>query len=208
MKSNNIKKIIGSLAMALFVSIGFSISERTVANANSNNEEVVLYELDNEGYELFGYDEYGEGLNNDDITLMVKNGIISKEEGDLDLKFLNSKSEEEKNNVYKEIIDNMKDQFKFSDKEVFKLKNAGYKNYGENIDRIYYERMVENGQMTQEEMEIEIKLTGAKNKEEREEAYKLYVDNLVNKKEITKEQGDKLKEAGYDKYMKNIDNVE
>ena len=62
---------------------------------------------------------------------------------------------------------------------------------------------MEDEEIVQEEVKLELKLTGTKNKKEREEVYKLLINNFVKKNEITEEQGNKLKEDGYDMYMEN-----
>ena len=219
MKKNNLKKIIGGITLSLFVGIGFVSVGNLTAKANNNlikNADIVAEVLSDKVEDIYyGYYPYGTQLDGTsiykdeaEIKYLVEEGVMSKDLGDLEIKFLNAKNDDEKNNIYKKIIDLTKDEYGFTDEEINKLKDGGYKNYYENMDRIYYQQLVDKRYMTQDEAEIEIKLNAAKNKEEREVAYGLLVDNLVKKNEITKEQGEKFKKDGYDYYLDNMEYVE
>lgn len=62
--------------------------------------------------------------------------------------------------------------------------------------------------MTLEELELQIKFTGTKNKKERQNIYNLLIDNLIDENKITFEQGNILKSDGYEKHMENMEEIQ
>lgn len=165
--------------------------------------------------EVFGYKAYGIGSNGipifnskEEINDWARSGRFTEKEAELEIEFLEAKNDDEKDKIYKEIIENSKYNYSLSDEEIEELKNGGYKNHYENLDRIYFKQLVDAGHMTEEDLEIEIKLISSKNKEERQEAYNLLVDNLIKKGELTEKQGNKFKSDGYEKHSENMDEVE
>lgn len=214
MRKNDLKKVICSMILTLLIGAGFSTAGNINVKANNTHTENDIVENRFKD-KYFGYSEYGTGLdgiviyeNEKEIKRLVDAGILSKNLADLEIKFLKSTNEDYKNHIYKQIIDLTKNDYRFTYNELNKLKDGGYKNYYENLDRLYFQQLVDKGYMSQEELEIEIKLNAAKNKDEKEEAYRLLIDNLIMKNEITKEQGEKFIKDGYDNFLENMEYVQ
>lgn len=214
MKKNNLKKIIGGVVLTCMIGIGFSVAGNLNALANNvsvMDKECVSCDME----ESFGYKPYGISPNGtkifetkDQINSYVKDGILTPKEGELEIKFLEAKNDDEKDMIFKEIISVSKDAFGFTDEQADMIKNGGYKNFNENLDKVYYIDLVKDGILTQEEADIEYKYYGAKNKEERQAAYVLLVNNLVKKGEITAEEAEKFKNDGYEKFIYNMDIID
>lgn len=218
MKKNNLKKLIGAITLGLAVTMGASIGGQMVKAMNTEvvSEVEAVESYDDYGLfnseEQFGYTAYGvfhDGStyyqSEQEIKDLVKVGFLTEREGELETKFLKATTDDEKDSIYKEIIDETKDLFGFTDDEAKKLKDAGYKNYNRVLDEIYYAQMVRDGVLTREEADLEIRYNAALTEGEREEVYDLMVENMVKKGEVTQEQGEKLKADGYKKYYDNMD---
>ena len=212
MKKSNLKKIIGGVVLTLMIGVGLSINVHAKGNDvafidGTIGEDLFIYEEgENFGYYPYGITETGKKMYKDkaEVEEYVKEGILTEKQGELEIKFLEAKNDDEKEMIFKEIIDNSKKEYGLTDEDANVVKKGGYKNFNENLDRVFYNSLVKDGVMTNEEVDIELMYYGAKNKEERQAAYVKLVNNLVTKGKLTKEQGNKFKNDGYKKHMDNM----
>lgn len=176
---------------------------KNISIENLNNNEDIL------GYRYYGVNYEGFLIFNSrkQIEDMVNSGQLTKKQGELEIEFLESQNDMEKDNIYKKIIDNSKEEYNLSDLEIEQLKNQGYKKHYETLDRITFQQLVNAGYMTEEELEMEINFLSATNEEEREKAYISIVDNLERKEYINKKHACKFKKDGYKAHYDNMDRV-
>ena len=186
----------------------FNLSINNISNT-SIKKKIVKNE------EYFGYFPYGIGYdglplyeNKEIIRRWVKGGLLTEREGELEIQFMEATTDEEKERIYKEIVDSLKDDLELSEEETVLLKDGGYKNYNKNLDVIYYQELVNQGVMSKAEMEIQIKYNSTKNKEERQKVYIQLVDNLIDENKITRSEAYKLKSDGYRKHLENMEEIQ
>ena len=219
MEKNNIKKVIGAVGIGLAVVLSVAVGSKVVGAINQGGVEVVGESDDlallgmftgEPDFENFGkYREYGKMMDGttptvEAIDVWVSKGYISKEQGDLDKRFLLASSEEEKEKIYDEIVDVIKGDYDLTDAEADRLKDAGYKKHDKTLDEIYIQDIVDAGGMSEEDARIMILDNAAITAEEKAEVLELMVDRHVKYGEITKEQADKIKADGYDNYDSNL----
>lgn len=208
------KKIMVALGIGLAVALTFSVGSKAIAMTADGASvgkldfsKMFTGEVDHENYGKYrGYGELKDGTmpTVELIDEWIRKGYISEEKGGLEKKFIQAKSEDDKRKVYDEIIDSVKEEYRLSDSEVNKLKEAGYKKHARTLCEIYMQRAVDNGEITEEDARMEILYNSIMTEEEKEELLGLIVDRQVRQKEITKEQGDRLKAGGYDDYADNL----
>ncbi len=215
MKKNNLKKMIGGIVLSLMVVFGGS-APIVQASEAVNIDDVASLEKIDSGYfyseyeEQFGYSPYGSVngqvyyQSEQDIKDLVSEGVLTPEEGNLEIQFLNATSDEEKDEIYRKIIDETRSLYDFTDSEIQRLKDEGYKNYNKVLDEFYYDRSVDSGIMTRGMADAKLKYNSASNEEERQAAYGLIIDEMVKDGTLTNEQGSRLKSGGYKNHGENM----
>lgn len=212
MKKNNLKKIIGSIVLIGIIGIGISAFKNINAKANSNTNYGMNQNQQN--VEVYGYFPYGISpngtkifRNKEEINDYLKQGILNEKEAELEIMFLEAKNDEEKEEVFKKIIDNSMEMYGLNNEQAEMIKNGGYKNFNENLDKIYYESLVENNLISKKEAELQLKIYAAKNKDDREKAYVELIKNMLDENKIDEFEANKLIEDGYTNFSKNMENI-
>lgn len=217
MEKNKIKKIMGAVGIGLAVVLTTAVGIKAVESMNGGSDsgiEIVGGLGSESDFANFGkYQEYGRLIDGSKptkelINQWIKDGFVSKEQGELDLKFLEAQTEDEKEKIYDQIIDVIKGPYELTEEEANKLKEAGYKKYERTLNEIYIQDIVDAGGMTAEDAKIEILYDSAVTKEEKDEVVGLLVDRMLKDGDITEAQGEKIKADGYDKYYENLWEIE
>lgn len=209
MLGKKIKKLIGVATLALMLGLGVSSTVGQVAKAESFSFGVsdVFDSVEALG-EQFGYEPYGPYVDSvEELQRLIDDGFLPEEEGKLQIKFLEAKTEDEKEAVYREIIDYLYGEGILTSKEADRLKSGSYKDYWRTLDEMFYDEMVDLGYMTKEEADLQVRFNGAVDSKERQAVYEEMVDLRVKEGKVTEEQARKLKSDGYAKDFDNMDDV-
>lgn len=209
MLGKKIKKLIGVATLALMLGLGVSSTVGQVAKAESFSFGVsdVFDSVEALG-EQFGYEPYGPYVDSvEELQRLIDDGFLPEEEGKLQIKFLEAKTEDEKEAVYREIIDYLYGEGILTSKEADRLKSGSYKDYWRTLDEMFYDEMVDLGYMTKEEADLQVRFNGAVDSKERQAVYEEMVDLRVKEGKVTEEQARKLKSDGYDKDFDNMDDI-
>lgn len=206
---DKIKKILALSCLLSMIVVSSMISgqasnAKTYLNEVQTLESTTLHgtKLDDEEYIYGPYEVYNT---EDEIIYMLEQNFITKDEADLQINFLNSNSDEEKEMIYQSLMDLYVREGRYTSDEGDLLKGEGYKNHYKNIDIIYYREFVKSGYITQEQADLIIEFNSTETKESREEVFDKIMDTLLNNSEFTSEQINRLKEGGYEKYYDNKD---
>lgn len=210
MLGKKIKKLIGVATLALMLGLGVSSTGGQVVKAESfsvGSFSDVFDSVEALG-EQFGYEPYGPYVDSvEELQRLIDDGLLPEEEGKLQIKFLEAKTEDEKEAVYREIIDYLYGEGILTSKEADRLKSGSYKDYLRTLDEMFYDEMVDLGYMTKEEADLQVRFNGAADSKERQAVYEEMVDLRVKEGKVTEEQARKLKSDGYDKDFDNMDDV-
>lgn len=210
MLGKKIKKLIGVATLALMLGLGVSSTGGQVVKAESfsvGSFSDVFDSVEALG-EQFGYEPYGPYVDSvEELQRLIDDGFLPEEEGKLQIKFLEAKTEDEKEAVYREIIDYLYREGILTSKEADRLKSGSYKDYWRTLDEMFYDEMVDLGYMTKEEADLQVRFNGAVDSKERQAVYEEMVDLRVKEGKVTEEQARKLKSDGYDKDFDNMDDI-
>ncbi len=210
MLGKKIKKLIGVVTLAVMVGLGvYSGGEQSVrAESFSVTSVSDVFDSVEALEEQFGYGPYEPYVNTvDELQKLIDDGFLPEEEGNLQIKFLQAGTEDEKEAVYKEIIDYLQGEGILTDKEAGVLKSKSYRDYWRTLDEMFYDEMVNLGYMTKEEADLQVRFNGAADQNERQAVYEEMVDLRVREGQITEEQAKKLKSDGYKKDFDNMDEI-
>ncbi|OAT87421.1 hypothetical protein [Candidatus Arthromitus sp. SFB-turkey] len=209
MLGKKIKKLIGVATLALMLGLGVSSTVGQVAKAESFSFGVSdVFDSVEALDEQFGYGPYEAYVNTvGELQKLIDDGFLPEEEGKLQIKFLEAKTEDEKEAVYREIIDYLYREGILTSKEADRLKSGSYKDYWRTLDEMFYDEMVDLGYMTKEEADLQVRFNGAVDSKERQAVYEEMVDLRVKEGKVTEEQARKLKSDGYDKDFDNMDDI-
>ena len=210
MLGKKIKKLIGVATLALMLGLGVSSTGGQVVKAESFSVGSFSDVFDSVEAldEQFGYEPYGPYVDSvEELQRLIDDGFLPEEEGKLQIKFLEAKTEDEKEAVYREIIDYLNGEGILTDKEADRLKSGSYKDYWRTLDEMFYDEMVDLGYMTKEEADLQVRFNGAVDSKERQAVYEEMVDLRVKEGKVTEEQARKLKSDGYDKDFDNMDDI-
>ena len=209
MLGKKIKKLIGVATLALMLGLGVSSTVGQVAKAESFSFGVSdVFDSVEALDEQFGYEPYGPYVDSvEELQRLIDDGFLPEEEGKLQIKFLEAKTEDEKEAVYREIIDYLYGEGILTSKEADRLKSGSYKDYWRTLDEMFYDEMVDLGYMTKEEADLQVRFNGAVDSKERQAVYEEMVDLRVKEGKVTEEQARKLKSDGYAKDFDNMDDV-
>ncbi|HJC99940.1 MAG TPA: hypothetical protein H9923_03195 [Candidatus Dwaynia gallinarum] len=210
MLGKKIKKLIGVATLALMLGLGVSSTGGQVVKAESFSVGSFSDVFDSVEAldEQFGYEPYGPYVDSvEELQRLIDDGFLPEEEGKLQIKFLEAKTEDEKEAVYREIIDYLYGEGILTSKEADRLKSGSYKDYWRTLDEMFYDEMVDLGYMTKEEADLQVRFNGAVDSKERQAVYEEMVDLRVKEGKVTEEQARKLKSDGYDKDFDNMDDI-
>ena len=210
MLGKKIKKLIGVATLAVMVGLGVSSTGGQVVKAESFSVGSFSDVFDSVEAldEQFGYEPYGPYVDSvEELQRLIDDGFLPEEEGKLQIKFLEAKTEDEKEAVYREIIDYLYGEGILTSKEADRLKSGSYKDYWRTLDEMFYDEMVDLGYMTKEEADLQVRFNGAVDSKERQAVYEEMVDLRVKEGKVTEEQARKLKSDGYAKDFDNMDDV-
>ena len=210
MLGKKIKKLIGVATLALMLGLGVSSTGGQVVKAESFSVGSFSDVFDSvEAFdEQFGYEPYGPYVDSvEELQRLIDDGFLPEEEGKLQIEFLQAKTEEGREDVYKKIIDYLNGEGILTDKEADRLKSGSYKDYWRTLDEMFYDEMVDLGYMTKEEADLQVRFNGAVDSKERQAVYEEMVDLRVKEGKVTEEQARKLKSDGYDKDFDNMDDI-
>lgn len=209
MLGKKIKKLIGVATLALMLGLGVSSTVGQVAKAESFSFGVSdVFDSVEALDEQFGYGPYEAYVNTvGELQKLIDDGFLPEEEGKLQIKFLEAKTEDEKEAVYREIIDYLYREGILTSKEADRLKSGSYKDYWRTLDEMFYDEMVDLGYMTKEEADLQVRFNGAVDSKERQAVYEEMVDLRAKEGKVTEEQARKLKSDGYDKDFDNMDDI-
>ena len=209
MLGKKIKKLIGVATLALMLGLGVSSTVGQVAKAESFSFGVSdVFDSVEALDEQFGYEPYGPYVDSvEELQRLIDDGFLPEEEGKLQIEFLQAKTEEGREDVYKKIIDYLNGEGILTDKEADRLKSGSYKDYWRTLDEMFYDEMVDLGYMTKEETDLQVRFNGAVDSKERQAVYEEMVDLRVKEGKVTEEQARKLKSDGYDKDFDNMDDI-
>lgn len=207
MLGKKIKKLIGVATLVLMLGLGIS----TTGGQATRAESISVSDVFDSGEvleEQFGYGPYEPYVDTvDGLQKLIDDGFLTEEEGRLQIKFLEAGTEDEKEVVYKDIIDYLYGENILTSQEADRLKSGSYRNYWRTLDEMFYDEMVSLGYMTREEADLEVKFNAAGSSEERQAVYEEMVDLRVKEGKITAEQAKKLKSDGYGKDFDNMDEI-
>lgn len=210
MLGKKIKKLIGVATLALMLGLGVSSTVGQVVKAESFSVGSFSDVFDSVEAldEQFGYEPYGPYVDSvEELQRLIDDGFLPEEEGKLQIEFLQAKTEEGREDVYKKIIDYLNGEGILTDKEAGVLKSRSYKDYWKTLDEMFYDEMVSLGYMTRDEADLQVRFNGAADSKERQAVYEEMVDLRVKEGKVTEEQARKLKSDGYDKDFDNMDDV-
>ena len=210
MLGKKIKKLIGVATLALMLGLGVSSTGGQVVKAESFSVGSFSDVFDSVEAldEQFGYEPYGPYVDSvEELQRLIDDGFLPEEEGKLQIEFLQAKTEEGREDVYKKIIDYLNGEGILTDKEADRLKSGSYKDYWRTLDEMFYDEMVDLGYMTKEEADLQVRFNGAVDSKERQAVYEEMVDLRVKEGKVTEEQARKLKSDGYDKDFDNMDDI-
>ena len=210
MLGKKIKKLIGVATLAVMVGLGVSSTGGQVVKAESFSVGSFSDVFDSVEAldEQFGYEPYGPYVDSvEELQRLIDDGFLQEEEGKLQIEFLQAKTEEGREDVYKKIIDYLNGEGILTDKEADRLKSGSYKDYWRTLDEMFYDEMVDLGYMTKEEADLQVRFNGAVDSKERQAVYEEMVDLRVKEGKVTEEQARKLKSDGYAKDFDNMDDV-
>ena len=210
MLGKKIKKLIGVATLALMLGLGVSSTGGQVVKAESFSVGSFSDVFDSVEAldEQFGYEPYGPYVDSvEELQRLIDDGFLPEEEGKLQIEFLQAKTEEGREDVYKKIIDYLNGEGILTDKEAGVLKSRSYKDYWKTLDEMFYDEMVDLGYMTKEEADLQVRFNGAVDSKERQAVYEEMVDLRVKEGKVTEEQARKLKSDGYAKDFDNMDDV-
>lgn len=210
MLGKKIKKLIGVATLAVMIGLGVYSGGGQSVRAESFSVTSVSDVFDSVEAleEQFGYGPYEPYVNTvDELQKLIDDGFLPEEEGNLQIKFLQAGTEDEKEAVYKEIIDYLQGEGILTDKEAGVLKSKSYRDYWRTLDEMFYDEMVNLGYMTKEEADLQVRFNGAADQNERQAVYEEIVDFRVRDGQITEEQAKKLKSDGYKKDFDNMDEI-
>lgn len=210
MLGKKIKKLIGVATLALMLGLGVSSTGGQVVKAESFSVGSFSDVFDSVEAldEQFGYEPYGPYVDSvEELQRLIDDGFLPEEEGKLQIEFLQAKTEEGREDVYREIIDYLYGEGILTSKEADRLKSGSYKDYWRTLDEMFYDEMVDLGYMTKEEADLQVRFNGAVDSKERQAVYEEMVDLRVKEGKVTEEQARKLKSDGYDKDFDNMDDV-
>ena len=210
MLGKKIKKLIGVATLALMLGLGVSSTGGQVVKAESFSVGSFSDVFDSVEAldEQFGYEPYGPYVDSvEELQRLIDDGFLPEEEGKLQIEFLQAKTEEGREDVYKKIIDYLYGEGILTSKEADRLKSGSYKDYWRTLDEMFYDEMVDLGYMTKEEADLQVRFNGAVDSKERQAVYEEMVDLRVKEGKVTEEQARKLKSDGYDKDFDNMDDV-
>lgn len=207
MLGKKIKKLIGVATLALMLGLGVSTTGGQAVRAESISVSDV-FDSTEVLEEQFGYGPYEAYVDSvDELRGLIEKGFIPEEEGNLQIRFLEAGTEEEKEAVYKNIVDYLYGEGILTDKEADRLKSGSYKDYWRTLDEMFYDEMVDLGYMTKDEADLQVRFNGAVDSNERQAVYEEIVELRVKEGKITEEQAEKLKSDGYDKDFDNMDDI-
>ena len=210
MLGKKIKKLIGVATLALMLGLGVSSTGGQVVKAESFSVGSFSDVFDSVEAldEQFGYEPYGPYVDSvEELQRLIDDGFLPEEEGKLQIEFLQAKTEEGREDVYREIIDYLYGEGILTSKEADRLKSGSYKDYWRTLDEMFYDEMVDLGYMTKEEADLQVRFNGAVDSKERQAVYEEMVDLRVKEGKVTEEQARKLKSDGYAKDFDNMDDV-
>ncbi len=210
MLGKKIKKLIGVATLALMLGLGVSSTGGQVVKAESFSVGSFSDVFDSVEAldEQFGYEPYGPYVDSvEELQRLIDDGFLPEEEGKLQIEFLQAKTEEGREDVYKKIIDYLNEEGILTDKEAGVLKSRSYKDYWKTLDEMFYDEMVDLGYMTKEEADLQVRFNGAVDSKERQAVYEEMVDLRVKEGKVTEEQARKLKSDRYAKDFDNMDDV-
>ena len=210
MLGKKIKKLIGVATLAVMVGLGVSSTGGQVVKAESFSVGSFSDVFDSVEAldEQFGYEPYGPYVDSvEELQRLIDDGFLPEEEGKLQIEFLQAKTEEGREDVYREIIDYLYGEGILTSKEADRLKSGSYKDYWRTLDEMFYDEMVDLGYMTKEEADLQVRFNGAVDSKERQAVYEEMVDLRVKEGKVTEEQARKLKSDGYDKDFDNMDDI-
>ena len=210
MLGKKIKKLIGVATLALMLGLGVSSTGGQVVKAESFSVGSFSDVFDSVEAldEQFGYEPYGPYVDSvEELQRLIDDGFLPEEEGKLQIEFLQAKTEEGREDVYKKIIDYLNGEGILTDKEAGVLKSRSYKDYWKTLDEMFYDEMVDLGYMTKEEADLQVRFNGAVDSKERQAVYEEMVDLRVKEGKVTEEQARKLKSDRYAKDFDNMDDV-
>lgn len=210
MLGKKIKKLIGVATLALMLGLGVSSTGGQVVKAESFSVGSFSDVFDSVEAldEQFGYEPYGPYVDSvEELQRLIDDGFLPEEEGKLQIEFLQAKTEEGREDVYKKIIDYLYGEGILTSKEADRLKSGSYKDYWRTLDEMFYDEMVDLGYMTKEEADLQVRFNGAVDSKERQAVYEEMVDLRVKEGKVTEEQARKLKSDGYDKDFDNMDDI-
>ncbi len=189
-----IKKLVAGITLGLMVVVGVGVGGQAVKAIDDSTVEVTRDFQE----EDVTYEENTIDL----IKALVENGVMSKEEGDLEIAFYSAQTHEEKQNAYDELIDYQVKIGDITEETGNKLKEAGYDAPWEVVQKIYvngaFDEMVKEGLIAKEEADLQIAFLTAETHQDKQKAYEDIIDYEVKMGAYSKEDGDKLKAAGYD----------
>lgn len=210
MLGKKIKKLIGVATLAVMIGLGVysgggqSVKAESISVVSASDVFDSVEALE----EQFGYGPYEPYVNTvDELQKLIDDGFLPEEEGNLQIKFLQAGTEDEKEAVYKEIIDYLQGEGILTDKEAGVLKSKSYRDYWRTLDEMFYDEMVDLGYMTKEYVDLQVRFNGAADQNERQAVYEEIVDLRVRDGQITEEQAKKLKSDGYNRDFDNMDEI-
>lgn len=210
MLGKKIKKLIGVATLAFMLGLGVASTGGQVVKAESfsfGSFSDVFDSVEALG-EQFGYEPYGSYVDSvEELQRLIDDGFLPEEEGKLQIEFLEAGTEDQREEVYKKIVDYLDEEGILTSKEADRLKSGSYKDHWRTLDEMFYEEMVDLGYMSKEEADLQVRFNGAADSNERQAVYEEIVHLRVKEGKVTEEQAKKLKSDGYAKDFDNMDDI-
>lgn len=189
-----IKKLVAGITLGLMVVAGVGVGGQAVKAIDDSTVEVTRDFQEGD----VTYEENTIDL----INALVESGILTREEADVEIAFYEATTHEDKQKAYDGIIDYQVKIGDITEETGKKLKEAGYDAPWEVVQNIYVngklDEMVKEGLVTREEADLQIAFLTAETDQDKQKAYEDIIDYEVQMGAYSKEDGDKLKAAGYD----------